>query len=134
MVTIAFCAIHEKFSWIEQAAAWNIRKIASFLQKTQCFVLIIAEFWYILGDSWRIRDGIPVLDNYRRGIRGAIWRAGLVLQLPEKRKKAHFEIGCLSGVRPPHGSPTGWVVPTPGWDIPMRVGRETSENGKKSTQ
>ena len=107
------------------SAAWYAGKIASFLQNTQYLILIIAEFGYIPGDSGRIRDKVPALDEYRRGIMRAIRRAGLVPQIPEKRKKAPFEIGCLSGARPLHGSPTGWVVPTPGWDIPMRVGRET---------
>ena len=69
------------------SAAWNIRKIASFLQNTQYFVLIIAEFGYISGVSWRIRHEIPVLDNYRRGIRGAIRRAGLVQKISASAKK-----------------------------------------------
>ena len=79
-VTLADCAIALKVvqhrSDLPDSASKVVHlwcggeKIASFLQNTQYFVLIIAEFGYFLGDSWRIRDEIQALDKYRRVLCG----------------------------------------------------------------
>ena len=50
-------------------------------------MLIIAEFGYNFGVSRRIRDEIPVLDEYRRGVMRAIRRAGLVPKISASAKK-----------------------------------------------
>ena len=101
-VTLADCAIALKvvqhYSDLPDSASKVVHrwcaagKIASFLQNTQCFVLIFTEFGYNLGDSWRIRDRLPTLDEYRRGIMRAIRRAGLVPKLSANPKKA---ISCF---------------------------------------
>ena len=74
--------------------------------------------------TWRVPEGDQGGDQ----------AGGVSPPNTRKSKKDPFRDQESVGVRPPHGSPNGWVVPTPGWDIPMRVGRETSENSKKSTQ
>ena len=66
---------------------WSGENIASFLQNTQYFVMIIAEFGYNLRQSRYPGRKMLMLDKYRRGIMRAIRRAGLVPQISASAKK-----------------------------------------------